>query len=176
MGSSWCVWWSQDVQICTSFVIGIIINEVCHWWNLLVWAWYPGVSTCSTRPSRWNIRCCGSFPGTAGRQEVPNCTAVILTKYLKSLQANVNIVPLRQPQLPASKFLSTHYSWFFHVIWCYTSITFGFKTPLLYNLTTNQSISGEVWLETVTLSRTLSEGCVPTLMAAVSKVSWARTH
>jgi hypothetical protein len=133
--------------MCSCFVVGIIIKEVCHWWNLLVWTRYPGVSTCSAHPSKWITWCCGSFPGTADRQEVP-VTAIILTEYLKSRQVSASIVPLRKPQLLPSKFISIHYPWLLsNVIWCYKSIISGVKTPSLNNLRINQSVNQQWYMD-----------------------------
>jgi len=46
MGNWECVWWSSNLRIFSWFGVDIIIRQICHWWNLLVWAvWYPGLFT-----------------------------------------------------------------------------------------------------------------------------------
>lgn len=46
MGNWERVWWSSILTIFSWFVVDIIVTQICHWWNLLVWVvWYPGLLT-----------------------------------------------------------------------------------------------------------------------------------
>lgn len=152
MGNSQHIWWTYNIFICCCFVVGIIIKEICHWWNLLVWVGYPGIGTCSACSSKWIIWCCSSFPETSGwcisnvfRSDPVWISAESLSIWLrfvivfmKFLQVKSGILPSSRPWLSSSKSLSIHYSWpFSHFTWCY--ITSVIETLPLNNLRITES-------------------------------------
>jgi len=64
MGNWECVWWSSNLTIFSWFNVDIIIRQICHWWNFLVWVWYPGLFTCIAGTLvRWHW---SNFPATDG--------------------------------------------------------------------------------------------------------------